>query len=444
MGHVFQAGAAETDITPHLGSLLTGHFHAREAIDIDDPLYSKAVVLDDGTTRLAIVALDLIAIPRDVVQNIRTLISEHVDIPPENILIGCTHTHTGPQARAGSPTIPRDEAYVKWLIPRVSDSVRLAVNRLQPARIAWGQGEQHDISFCRRFLMKDGTVRTNPGRNPDIVKPTSPIDPAVGVLSVETLDGNPLAVIAQFSLHYVGTDNALHISADYYGHFAKVMRRHLGDECIPLLLNGTSGQINNVDPLGPERETRGHAQAKKVASALAGEVLKVMAKIRSTTECKLGAESVMVKLPCKQATEQDIEIAKQIIAGDDPLPGEGPFSYVVGQPIRESMRPHYARLVLESTDAMDAEIQVLRVGDSAWVALPGEIFVEMGLAIKKDSPVSDTFVVGLANDSLGYLATDHAITNEGGYETWGRAGVGTEGVLVGTAGHLLSNLFQEE
>lgn len=447
MGVPFQAGAAQTDITPHLGAFLTGSFTPRPAEDVDDPLYAKAVVLDDGATRLAMVALDLIAIPSEEVSRIRTLIAEHTDIPSSNVMIGCTHTHTAPQTRRSS-TVPRDDSYVDWLVHRVADTVRLAVRRLEPARIAWGQGEQHDISFCRRYLMTDGTVRTNPGRpglagddKPRIVKPVSPIDPAVGVLTVESEDGRPLAIVAQFSLHYVGTDNSLAISADYYGHFANVMRRHLGQECIPLLFNGTSGQINNIDPLGPPRETRGHAQARKVASALAGEVLKVMARIHSRTDCSLAASSVTVQLPCKRVTEEDRTIAQKILAGNDPHPDKGPFSFVVGQPIPPALRPHYAGLVSNMPSHVDAEVQALRIGDSAWVALPGEIFVEIGLAIKQNAPVSDTFVVGLANDSLGYIATDHALTQEGGYETWSTMGVGSEGVLVETSGRLLSQLF---
>ena len=195
MANVLQAGAAQTDITPPLGAFLTGSFNLRPAEDIDDPLYSKAVVIDNGETRVALVILDLIAVPRDIVERIRALVTEHVEIPPENVMIACTHTHTGPQTRQGGRE-PRDEAYIDSMIRKVSDSVRLAVRRLQPARIAWGQGEQHDISFCRRFLMKDGTVRTNPGHNnPDIVKPVSPIDPTVGVLYIEDLEGNPITVV---------------------------------------------------------------------------------------------------------------------------------------------------------------------------------------------------------------------------------------------------------
>lgn len=450
MAALLHAGAAQTDITPPLGSVLAGSFHPRYAEDVDDPLYAKAVVLDDGSTRLAIVALDIISILAEDVRKIRKLIAEHTGISPQHVMIGCTHTHTGPAPRSSHAVI-RDDAYMEWLVHRVSDSVRLAARRLRPARLAWGQGEQHDISFCRRYRMKDGTVRMNPGKgNPDIVEPTSPIDPTVGVVYIQDEQGTPISVIAQFSLHYVGTDNGNAISADYYGHFAAVMRRHLGQECVPLLLNGTSGQINNMNPFDPH-QLRGHAQARRVAQALAGEVLKVMGRMRYVETPALAAVATPVELPAKRVTPEDVTIAKQILAGNDPMPDRGPFSYVVGQPIPASLRPVYANHVLSLIDmpsTIQTEVQALRIGESAWVALPGEIFVEIGLAIKEASPSADTFVVGLCNDSLGYIATDHALTAEGGYETWAgtgsRVGVGAEGILVETAGKLLRDLFGKQ
>ncbi len=450
MAHPIHAGAAQVDITPPLGITLAGSFHPRYAEDVHDPLHAKAVVVDDGTQKVAIVALDLISILRQDVQNIRALIAEHTDIPPESVMIGCTHTHTGPSPRS-THAVQREEAYMTWLVTRVADCVRLADRRLQPARLAWGQGEQHDISFCRRYRMRDGSVRMNPGKgNPDIVEAVSPIDPTVGVLYIENLEGRPLAVVTQFSLHYVGTDNSNAVSADYYGHFAQIMRRHLGEGCIPLLLNGTSGQINNVNPFD-SNQLRGHKQAHRVATALAGEVLKVMGRMRMEDTAVVRAVTTPVQLPTKRVTPEDVAVAKQILAGNDPRPDQGPFSYVVGQPIPKTLRPVYADHVLRLADFpshIDTEVQALRIGGSAWVALPGEIFVEIGLAIKSDAPSTDTFVVGLSNDSLGYIATDKALTNEGGYETWAGSGtpvgVGAERILVETAQRLLSQLFSDQ
>lgn len=442
-----RAGVAELDITPWLDIGLAGHFEARQAQDIDDPLRAKALVLDDGNTPLALVVLDLISLPRADVQAIRTLIAEHTRIPADQVMIACTHTHTAPMVR-DSRDLRRDEAFVTWLIRRVADTVRLAEKRLQPALLATGAGACHGLSFCRRFRMRDGTVMMNPGRNnPQIVEPTSPIDPTVGVLYVETPDHQPLAVLAQFSLHYVGTDNPLHLSADYYGHFATAMRERLGPTCVPMLMNGTSGQINNIDVSDPH-QTRGHAQARRVAQAVATEVHRVIHTLTPQPASHLAATTERITLPRKQVTAEDVMLAERLLAGE-PLPTEaGPWSFVVGQPIPERLERLYAHSCAPLHALRDqpiaSEVQTFRVGDSAWVALPGEVFVEIGLAIKADSPLAQTFVIGLANDSLGYLCTDHAYQHEGGYETWasiGNAvGAGAEGVLRDAANRSLQRL----
>lgn len=442
---VLHAGAAEVDITPALGTYLAGSFNERQAHDVSDPLRAKALVIDDGQRQVALVILDLLGLPGSDVHEIRRLVHASIGLPPEHVLVACTHTHTGPMTRQAHPR--RDEEYFTWLARRVSDCVRLAHRRMRPARLAWGQGEAHGISFCRRYRMRDGTVRMNPGRrNPDIVEPTSPIDPAVGVLFVEDDAGAPVAVVTKFGLHYVGTDDSLAISADYYGHFDRFMRQILGPSCIPMLFNGTSGQVNNVDVFATHRET-GHRQARRVASILGGEVLKVLGRLRLRDDVSVAASSQKVELPRRKVTPEDLEIAKAILAGHDPAPDSGPFSFVVGQPIPASMRSYYAQRCLslgELPSHITSEVQVLRIGESAWLGLPGEIFVEIGLAIKKASPSPDTFVISLANDNLGYIPTDQAFLHEGGYETWAGGwkpvGPGTEGVLVTTANELLRQL----
>lgn len=440
-------GAAELDITPLLGVRIAGGFSPVYATDVHDPLRAKAVVIGDGKVKVAFVALDVIALSLSDVEAIRSQVQQATGIAPHCVMVGCTHTHSGPATQT-IHEVEKEEAYVAWLIRRVADAVRLADRRLRPARVAWGRGEQHDISFCRRYRMRDGTVRMNPGRgNPDIVEPTSPIDPTVGVLYAEDLDGRPIAVVAQFGMHYVGTDERTAISADYYGHFAAHMRRALGDGCTPLLLNGALGQVNNVNPFD-EHQDRGHARGRRIAGALAGEVLKVIGRARRVAACPLDAATAAVELPKKTITPEDVEVARAILAGRDPRPGSGPFSHVVGEPIPDRLRPVFARHVLrlaQMPSSFRTEVQVVRVGDSAWIGLPGQTFTELSLAIAQRSPAPYNFVVNLANDNLGYIATDRALLHEGGYETWAApsnpVGVGAEGITVKAAVQLLNQLF---
>lgn len=167
---MFKAGAAQRDITPLLGTSLVGFFHERKARDVRDPLYAKALVLDDGENRLGFVLCDLIALEKEHISEVRRLVESDCEIPPENLMVACTHTHTGP-ASVGALGVDRDEGYLEFLVPRIADVVRMAVNRLKEAEIGWEVGREERISFNRRYWIRDGTVRTNPGyNNPDIVR----------------------------------------------------------------------------------------------------------------------------------------------------------------------------------------------------------------------------------------------------------------------------------
>ncbi len=448
MADKLRAGTGQTTITPLLGTPMQSVFNNRCVERIDDEIHAKSLVLDNGETKVAIVNLDLMGIPDDDVRRLRALVAEHTDIPPHNVLVACTHMHSGP-AMFNMGENERDEEYCRWMIERAADSVRIAVKRLQPARVGSGVGRMEGVSFCRRYLMKDGTVVMNPGRsNPNIVRPVGPIDPEVGVLYVESDEGEPVATVTTYSLHYVGTDGGNAISRDYFGHFADAMKRIKGEQFAGLLLNGASGDINNSD-LQHTETRQGHAKAKWVAEALAGEVTRVIGGIKTTADAPLACATKEIELPRKRITDEDIRVSEQILAGTGPMEGDGPFSWVVGQPMPANRRPIYAKESLEMAKMpsnVQTEIQVIRVGDAAFLAFPGEIFAEIGLRIKEVSVAPHTFVTGLSNGYVGYVAPDRALTEEGGYETWAsrwaQCGVGTEEILRAGALELMGHLFQ--
>ncbi len=449
MAESLRAGVGECVITPPLGASLQGALHDRRAVDVHDDLYAKALVLDDGVHPIALVYLDVIAIMDRDVANLRARVEELTDIPGEHVMIGCTHTHTGP-AMMSMAGITHDQEYIDWLVGKAADAVKLAVNRLQPARVGTGVGREESLSFCRRFRMADGTVRFNPGRgNSDALEPTSPIDPDVGVLYVEALDGTPIAAAVNYCLHYVGTDDGLAFSADYFGHFAQVMRNIKGESFTTLLFNGAQGQINNIDIHDPQ-PLSGHKQARRVAEILAGEVTRVIGKMRLTEEPKLDSAVTKLTFKRKEIRQQDLEIARRIINGEtlEPELDKGPFSWVVGQPIPESLRPVYAQeclAVAKLPEQIETEMQAIRIGDTALISLPGEVFVEIGLNIKATSSATKTFVIGLANGFIGYTPTDVALKEEGAYETWtsrwSLPDVGAEAILVDAGKELTGALF---
>ena len=441
------AGAATSNITPWLGVTMPGSFRPRYGEDVHDELLAKALVIDNGDVRIAMVTCDLIAIPEAVANAVKARIKERCGISPECVMVNATHTHSG----AGVSNllgVGEDEGYTTWLPLKVADAVELAVKRIQPARAGFASVMEDRISFYRRWLMKDGTVRMNPGlNNPDRVRPMGEIDPELAMMYVEGVDGTPISVVASFSLHYVGTGGVGQVSADYFGQFFNLMRHYLGGNCVPILWNAASGQINNNDYSG-ERiwQDRGHTRARRMANVLAGHVLTEIQLMDLDEKLALKAVTGTLEFSRKVITETDLDIAEQILAGGYEYE-EGPFSWVVGQPVPKDRVDVYARQcqrLAALPEQMTAPVQAIRLGDAAILALPGEIFVESGLRIKAQTSASPLMLVSLANGYIGYVCTDEALIREGGYETWAAlsslGGVGTVPAMETLSRSLLETL----
>ncbi len=452
MSTSLQAGSATANITPWLGIEVPGSHRARYAADVDDELLAKALVLDNGETKVALVTCDLIALPQGIADRAKERIAARCDIPPENVMINATHTHTA----AGIADLlgtDGNQAYIDWVPLKLADAVEIATHRLQAASIGFATAHEDRISFCRRWHMRDGTVRMNPGvENPDLVRPTYPTDPEVTMLYVEGADGRPIAAVSNFVLHYVGTDGGTAISADYFGHFHRLIQRYLDPQCVGMLWNGTSGDINNVDYSGKRKWTAsGHKQAAKMANVLAGHLITEIQLMEMQDDLELAAAVGTFDFQRKTITEEDLAVAEKILAvpsGTYTDYDSGPFSWVVGQPVPEHLVDVYARecqRLAEMPMAHSAPVQALRLGDASIVALPGEIFVEFGLTIKEQSPAKPQFVVSLANGYVGYICTDKALQEHGGYETWaGYSSLGTVGTgpaMQDCALELLGRLF---
>ncbi len=448
---LLRAGVAKLDITPPLDTPIAGSFNERRAVDVDDPLYARALVLEVGDVRLALVACDIICWPTADVAHTRSLIAARTGIPQQQVQLAATHTHT-----AASPTgllgTPRAEAYMEALPARVTSAVEIAARRLRPARLGHATVPVDGVTFCRRFRLRDGTVRMNPRRNdPDIVEPVSPIDPALTVLYLEEAESRaPLALWANFTLHYVGADHGDAVSADYFGRFARIVEVALGGGAMALLTNGASGQINGID-VHDVSQPSGAYQSERVARVVAGGALRAAGSARLQEQVTLAGAARTIQVDRRRVTAEDIRLSEQILSvpeGQQPsgLP-PGPFSWVAGQELPANVLHAYARempLLAALPEQLPAEVQALRVGDLAIVGLPGEIFVELGLAIKAASSAPSTAVVGLANGYLGYVP-DRAGYEQGGYETWAARSSavepGTGEALVAAANSLTAELF---
>lgn len=425
METTLKAGSATANITPPLGAEIIGGFRPRYAENVDDELFAKALVVDNGLTRIALVTCDLIAIPEKMADAAKVRIADRCGIPAAHIMVNATHTHTA-VAVTNLLGVGEDTDYTDWVPLKIADAVELAVWRLKPAQIGFASVDEERITFNRRWHMKDGTVRFNPGiEHPDLVEPTGTIDPELAMMFVEADDGTPISAVANFSLHYIGTDNGNALSADYFGHFDRLMRHYLGDTCISLLWNAASGQINNTDFSGQTKWTaKGHQQAAKMANVLAGHFITERQFMEMHNTLDLSGDMTTLTFQRKQITAEDLKVAEQVLSvpqGTYNAYETGPFSWVVGQPIPTALVDIYAlecQRLARLPEQMTAPIQVIRLGEAAIVALPGEVFLETGMSIKAASNANPLFLVSLANGYIGYICTDKALTQEGGYETW--------------------------
>jgi hypothetical protein len=431
-----QAGAAVTDITPPLGSSFAGSFHDQKAEDVHDPLHAKALVLENDGTTLAVAILDVICCPREILDQAKAEIAARCGIPPAHVLIACTHTHSGP-ATTGLLGVDAVPGYAGFLIARIVDAVTLAQRRLQPARAGWGVGQEPSLVFNRRFRMKDGTVKMNPGvLNPAIVESVGPTDPDVAVLAVETPEGAPIALLASYALHYVGGGNGTQISADYFGFFAEALQRAKGTSFVAMLANGASGDINNIDvSRRRQRDTVPFEHARRVAQVVAAEALKVWAKLSLSTECPLAGSLTPLRCAVRQPSSSELAEAEAKWAARGPNPREWS---------RDIIYAGEARHLAAGPSEIETWVQALRIGDLGIAALSGEIFCRLGLDLKAAAPCRPTMLIELANDYSGYIPTRIAF-EEGGYETWparsSKLVPDTGERMVATAVELLGGLF---
>lgn len=421
---IFKAGAATSVITPAIGTSINGGFQDRTVRNIHDETFARAIVLDDGQNRLAIVVSDLCMIYQETLDDAKKRASEFTGIPVGNMLMSATHTHTAGTACGVFQSAP-DPAYQSFLVERIADAVIRANENRVEARIGWGIGSEASQVFNRRWKLKPGKmaknpfgemdlVKMNPGvNNPDKLEPAGPVDPEVPVISIMSLQGQQIATLANYSLHYVGGVGPGEISADYYGAFNARVSSLLGADnqnppFVSIMSNGTSGNINNIDFSGEYKQAKGYyTQMNYVANILASEVVKVIQNIEYKDWIPLSAMSKEIELGVRLPRQPDIERANRIMEM-----AEGPNM--------KTPEEIYARetLLLEEYPAeVQVPLQVLKMGELAIAAIPCEVFVETGLKIKSQSAVKPVFTISLANGYFGYLPTpeQHAL---GGYETW--------------------------
>jgi len=442
-----QAGFAEVDITPTKQVNLAGYFNQRPSGEVADPLKAAVAVFETEGKRCGLVVLDLLHATAHIAGLVKAKLAErHGREFADAVAFTAIHTHTGPTV-LDSFTGTIDDDYIETLlVPRVVEAFDTAIRNMGPVTMLTGAVEEHGLAFNRRFLMKDGTVATNPPKtSTDVVKTAGPVDHTVRAYLFRGEEH--LAGIIVDVCNHTDTIGGNQISADWPGRMAKALGEELGTEAPVLLLNGPAGNINHFDRNILESQTS-YAEAQRIGTAYADFVQKALRDASVVTAEPIRFANKTIHLKYRSVPPEEIERARASAEADTTDTGRELTSEDLarGDPLVEAL---FAKELLKAaelfktSDGEDMLMPGLRLGDSVFIGLPGEPFVEIGLAIKQASPFAQTTVYAPANGSAGYIpmTKDFGL---GGYETrtttYNRFTADTADRLIEAATELLKEL----
>lgn len=432
----FKAGAAIVDASPvdldQFPVLVNGGMTSRTANEVNDPIYVRAVVCADEKMQIALVVVDSCMMPRPMLDKAKTLANERTGIPMENMMISATHTHTAPSTM-GCLGTRADIRYQGLLIEKLAEAIAAAQTKLEPAKVGWNVRDAAEFTALRRWVNRPDRVAEDPFGNPtvratmhsgrtweNVTGETGPEDPDVSLISFQALDGRPIAVLANFSMHYFGGVRAL--SADYFGYFANELKSALAPnhDFVGIMSHGCSGDIwrrdyTERDYSKPVENPEPEWTVDEYAKLLAERALTEYEKIEHAADIDLAMDETRMTLdyrvPDKQLLDWSQRIVEEIPEGEDP----------------KNQVQVYAmeQTILHERQRTEIVVQAIRIGDIAIATTPNETYALTGLKLKTMSPLRKTMVIELANGGDGYIPPpeQHVL---GGYNTWSARSAGLE------------------
>ncbi|MBL7170447.1 MAG: hypothetical protein ISS46_00420 [Candidatus Omnitrophica bacterium] len=409
-------GIARIDITPKRPVCLAGYFNKRISNGVLDKLYVKVVILEKEKFTLAIITLDLIGLSYEDVDRIRRRLNKRFGIPTEHIIISCTHTHTAP-ATYSSFEVKKEKQFMKRLIPLIEEAFKKALSTKKEAEIYIAKIREWRLSFNRRYIMKDGSVVTNPPRrSPEIVKPEGPVDNLITSL-VFISSGKIIGLLINATNH-VDATGGNKISAGWPGHLSRELNKALKGRFPVLVLTGTAGNINHCDP-NLFKIHCSHREAQRLGKAYSRYILKSLKKRVLLKEPALSCISKKLNIPYRKVSAIQIKKARDLLK----VPFFLPLNDLTSEDLAAGnivVKRLFAKELLKfvslkkKRDMLD--ITVFKIGSLALVGIPGEPFVEIGLAIKNSKISPHIIVTGNTNGSAGYIPLKKHF-QKGGYET---------------------------
>jgi len=422
----FRAGAAAIEITPEsFPRIIAGGFLEQQAAAVQSPLFARSFVLGDGKTKIAMVVVDTCMMTQRLINDAKQLAAGQCDIPADHMMVSATHTHSAPAAMSCLGT-REDKEYAAMLPGKIAEAILAANNNLEPAQVGWAQVDDWEHTHNRRWIRKPenlivdpfgqatGRAHMHPGyQSPDIIGPSGPVDPGLTVLSLQTPEGRPLAVLANYSQHYYG---APAISADYYGRFCKYVADTLGQSgdgngpFVCAMSQGTSGDSMWMDYGSPAQQIG----MERYAQAVAKYAELALSSVRYQDTAELAMVEKQLQLNYRVPNTERLEWAKPIAEKiEDDLPKSLPEVYA------------QEALILHERQSTQLKLQAIRIGELTITTLPNEVYALTGLKLKAQAPLAVHLNLGLANGAEGYIPPpeQHVL---GGYTTWPARTAGLE------------------
>ena len=397
------------DITPESSVWMDGMIRSHRSAGVHDPIFAKALVLSSGapmSDACAIVSLDVCSLSSPDCRKIRTMAEKQTGISASRIIVAATHNHSGP-ATVGFFN-PRESAYVDDIKNKIVVLIRKAAAAMVPAAVGCGSGQEDTISHYRRLLADDGHVVMNwePWPAERIVRALGVSDPDVGVIKIVACGASAqlLGLLFNHAGHpnVMSGDNYL-ITPDYPGRAEVLLEKECGGTA--MFVNGAQGTMD-IDGL----KDRDWSGVERVARALAEAVKKTVQATVPRAEARLCAGSRQYTVPARKISAREKAWAEEILKKTGGA--VKPVADGVGDDYKSAL---YLRLLKVQHQAIPLEQVCLAIDDYAFISFPGELFTEIGMRIKAESPFRHTYILGLANGYVGYIPTRRAI-GEGGYE----------------------------
>jgi len=399
----FKAGAAVIDITPpKLPVLVNGGMLSRYVDKINTRVNARAIVATDGKTQIAIVVADSCMMSRDVLDDAKKMAAVKTGIPAERMLISATHAHSAPASMGCLGTDP-DPAYVPFLKEKLVEAITAAQAQLKPARIGFAKADAAEFTALRQWIRRPDKLAEDPFGNlsvranmhagakwEDAVGESGPEDPDLSLISIQTKEGKPLAVLANFSMHYFGDKD---ISADYFGLFAEGLQQRIDPQgqMVGIMSHGCSGDIYRVDYKVPA-EQRPKPTIDEYTQGLLDIAMKAYTGIQYRDNVDVAMAEKRMTLKYRVPDKQRLEWAQRIMAE-------------VGDRLPKTTAEVYAReqILLHEKQQTEIVVQALRIGDIGIATTPNETYAITGLKIKAASPLPHNMVIELANGGDGYI-----------------------------------------